>query len=169
MRRVVLIIIVTATFLLAGFGLGRASAQVTPIPGSPQDPLVTKSYVDSAIQAAMAQLQQSLSQLVSQDVQQLVGSSGQGQGSTSFQVVTVAAGSTIIGDASTELIVRAGVATAVVSAAGGVSDLTGGRDLAKGAVAPPNHLLLIPRTDGRGLHAKTTLIVLVSGAYTISP
>lgn len=165
MRRVILTIVVTAIILLAGFGLGRASAQGTPVPGSPQDPLVTKSYVDTAI----AQLQQSLSQWVSKDVQQIVGSQGQGQGSANFQVVTVAAGSTIVGNASTEMIVRDGGATAVVSAAGGVSDLTGGRDLAQGAVATPNHLLLIPRTDGRGLHAKTNLIVLVSGAYTVHP
>lgn len=159
MRRVVPVLAAIAVLVGVAFALGRASAQGSPVPGSQDDPLVTKSYVDSAIQG----LQSSLPKLVQDALQ------SQGAGTANFQVVTVAAGSSVVGNASTEMVVRAGKATAIASSNGGVSDLTGGRDLPQGAPAPANHLLLIPRTDGRGLTAVTNVILLISGPYTVKP
>ncbi|HKM39050.1 MAG TPA: hypothetical protein VJ036_02150, partial [bacterium] len=91
-------------------------------PGSEQDPLVAKSYVDSLI---------------------------------SLQVLELDQGAVVRGEAGTEMVLRGGQAVAVTTPQGGLADLTGGRDIQNGETVPANHLLLIPRSDGRGLLALT--------------
>lgn len=146
-------VFVTAALLL-GLWLGTGlAATTTPAPGSDQDPLVTKSYVDQEI----AKLQDSL---------------GEGGGDGSFvplQVVTVPAGQRLIGLEGTEFILRSGKGKIVGSSAGGIPDLTGAKDLANNIDIPANHLLLIPRSDERGLRATTNLVVMVRGRYEIKP
>ncbi len=85
----------------------------------------------------------------------------------SLVVVEVAKGQTLVGGAGTEIILRSGTARAVASQLGGVCDLTGGRDLPQGELVKTNHLLLVPRADGRGIRADTALFVMVRGPYTI--
>lgn len=84
-----------------------------------------------------------------------------------FRVVNVTRGQVLLADGGTELVLRAGEATAVVSPAGGLSDLTAGKDLKQDEPAAANHLLLVPRSDGRGLRAVTDVILLVRGTYVI--
>lgn len=131
----VLALALTVALVAGGFVLGRgAQAQGTGAqPGSEQDPIVTRSYVEQF---------------------------------TSLQVVSMTTGQQLIGDGGTEVILRSGKATAVV-AAGGVADLTAGKDLKAGEVIVANHLLLIPRSDGRGLKAGSSVVVLVRGPFTI--
>ncbi len=70
--------------------------------------------------------------------------------------------------AGAEIILRGGSASAIASQQGGLSDVTGGRDLQTGAIIPTNHLLIIPRSDGRGIQATSEKIwVMVKGAYEI--
>jgi hypothetical protein len=88
-------------------------------------------------------------------------------GRSSFQVVNLAVGATFVAEGGTEIVQRAGKTTAVVSPQGGLLDVTGGTDLVQGEVVKPNHLLVIPRTDGRGLLAKADSILMVKGNYTI--
>jgi hypothetical protein len=123
------------TLLFGGFALGRrAQAQgVGAQPGTADDPVVTKSYVD-----------------------QFVG----------LQVVSVPAGQQLIADAGAEIILRAGKATAIATS-GGVADLTAGKDLKLGEAIVANHLLLIPRSDGRGLKAVNDLVLMVRGTFVI--
>ncbi len=115
-------------------------------PGSPEDPVVTKSYVDAQIAA-------------------LKGSGG-GSGPV-FEPVFVEAGKNLIGGAGTELILRSGGALAVAKGQDGLSDVTEGKDLLGTFAVTKNHLLLIPRDDGRGISAATDIWVMVKGAYTI--
>jgi hypothetical protein len=104
-------------------------------PGSEQDPLVSRSYVDQYVQ---------------------------------IQVVTLAPGRRLEAmSGGTEMILRAGTARAVSSPAGGLVDATAGRDLGGGATVPPNHLLIVPRADGRGVTAVTETILMVRGAYAV--
>lgn len=84
-----------------------------------------------------------------------------------FQVVNLARGQRLVADGGTELVVRAGQATAIVSDKGGLSDLTAGRDIQAGEPVPTNHLVLVPRSDGRGLVARTDLVLLVRGTYAV--
>ena len=65
---------------------------------------------------------------------------------------------------------RSGNAVIYTEVASGVADLTDGKDLLNGQVAPKNHLLSFPR-EGRGIQVKegqtSNLIVMVRGGYTI--
>ena len=68
----------------------------------------------------------------------------------------------------TELILRSGEATAVGNIDGdGVSDVTLGVDLKMGEKINRNHLLIVPRKDGRGIVAKTDSWIMVKGKYEI--
>ena len=133
------------TILLSVTVLIAATAAVgaeTYEPGSENDPVVTKSYVDSKIAAI----------------------SSDGEGSV-FQPVD--AGDKLIGGEGTEIILRSGEAKAITNGTNGISDLTSGKDLSQGAAISQNHLLLVPRADGRGISAVTGTWVLIKGSYTI--
>ena len=118
--------------------------------GSQDDPLVSKSYVDSLVNELRTQ----------------ISNSGGGGAADTFTVVEVPAGKKLECKGGTEVILRSGSA-AVDSASGGVSDVTAGLDLAGGQNVTTNHHLIIPRTDGRGLSARTNIIVMVKGDYSI--
>lgn len=84
-----------------------------------------------------------------------------------LNVIELAPGQRLEAEGGTQIILRSGRATAVASPQGGVSDLTAGRDLGQGQRVSLNHLLLVPRTDGRGIVAETGVFVMVRGPYTI--
>lgn len=86
---------------------------------------------------------------------------------TQFSVITLKAGQTLLAEGGTELILRAGAATAVETAGNGLADVTAGQDLARGAAVPLNHLLIASRSDGRGIRASVDSFVLVRGRYTV--
>lgn len=136
---------------------GASSAQ----PGTTNDPVVTKSYVDQQIQKAL----------------------GNGGGSTEpsnpstpsqsgdeIKVVTIKPGKILIANAGAEFIVRSGKAVIYTQDSNGVADLTAGVDLLNGQAAPSNHLLSFPR-EGRGIKVKdgvnSNLVVMVRGGYTL--
>jgi hypothetical protein len=113
-------------------------------PGSAADPVVTKSYVD-----------------------ELFASLSGGMQAEAFIAVEIEKGKKLLGGAGTELILRTGDATAIDNGTNGISDLTSGKDLMQGAPIAKNHLLLVPREDGRGIACKQNCWVLVKGAYTV--
>ncbi|WP_194539929.1 hypothetical protein [Paenibacillus sp. JZ16] len=133
-------------------------------PGTTDDPVVTKSYVDQQIQQA------------------LNGGGGAtnptnpakptepSQGVDEVKNVALKPGKILIADAGTEFIVRSGNAVIYTEVSSGVADLTDGKDLLNGETAPKNHLLSFPR-EGRGIQVKegqtSNLIVMVRGGYTI--
>ncbi|MCR4600670.1 MAG: hypothetical protein K5767_02880 [Clostridia bacterium] len=123
-------------------------------PGSDSDPVVTKSYVDQAISAAISNAGYSSGGTTS-------GSSG------TFSVVHLDQGQKILGAEGTEIILRSGEATAIDNGSNGVSDLTSGEDLTMGKAIQTNHLLLVPRNDGRGLAMSTEAYLMVRGGYTL--
>lgn len=86
-----------------------------------------------------------------------------------FQVVNVPKDQTLVGEGGTEIVLRAGTATVIASANGGVLDVSDGVDMPQGAAIKMNHLLVTPRTDGRGLAAKTDVVAMVKGAYSVKP
>jgi hypothetical protein len=172
-----------AVTLLAGLGLvavgffyGHVSASGID-PGSDADPLVSKSFVDQQMttwQAKVDQLQAKTDQLQAK-VDQLqakvdlqAGGADKGAAAT-FGVVQLPKGAALIGESGTEIVLRAGQATAIVSPKGGVLDATAGLDLAPDAAVVKNHMLVIPVSDGRGLSAKTDAILIVKGPFTIRP
>ncbi|MGI6358009.1 MAG: hypothetical protein ACOX2K_04855 [Bacillota bacterium] len=145
--------------LLIGIWWGTSVAATSvPSPGSNQDPLVSKSYVDQAV----ATLEQAMAALLDQGVEQ------QSEG-VSLQVVVVPAGQKLIASQGTEFILRSGSGKIIASAAGGVPDLSAAVDLQQGVEIPKNHLLLFPKNDGRGFLATTELIVMVRGQWELQP
>ncbi|MCR5482447.1 MAG: hypothetical protein K6F52_06595 [Clostridia bacterium] len=104
------------------------------LPGSSDDPVVSKSYVDSM---------------------------------SRFTPIEVKAGKSVIGGEGSEMILRSGEASAIGNGENGVSDVTEGKDLLDGYWVFQNHLLLVPRADGRGIKATTDIWVMVKGVYTV--
>ncbi|MCL6451592.1 MAG: hypothetical protein K6T75_09905 [Acetobacteraceae bacterium] len=120
----------------AALGLGQRALQAyTPEPGSEQDPLVARSYVDQWVQ---------------------------------FQVVSLGAGQRLEAAApGVEIVVRVGRVRAVASPAGGLVDATDGRNLGQGETVSPNHLIIVPRADGRGVEAAGDVIAMVRGPHVV--
>jgi len=85
-------------------------------------------------------------------------------GESGLQVYSLPAGAALLAGAGSELILRAGTVTVIAAAAGGLADLTAGRDLQAGEEVSANHLLLVPREDGRGVEAVTDAVLLVRGS-----
>jgi len=83
-----------------------------------------------------------------------------------FTILLIPSGSTFVAEEGVEFILRAGHATAVTGVDGMV-DITAGRDIINGELIPSNHLLLVPRTDGRGFLANTDVWLMVKGRYQI--
>lgn len=142
MRIKSLMLAAVAGVVLVGssFWVGQVAAE-TGDPGSALDPLVSKGYVDQQIKALADQ--------------------------SSFQVVNLPRGSSLIGESGTEIVVRAGQVAVLASPLGGLLDVTGGRDLPQGSAAESNHLLVVPRSDGRGVRASVDSILMVKGAFTL--
>ncbi|MGE5653727.1 MAG: hypothetical protein ACM3ZQ_05590 [Bacillota bacterium] len=148
-------IIAVVALLSVGFVIGHTVQASAPQPGSAQDPLVSQSYVDK-VNTEIRGYVDAKTQVPSVPV-----------AAPELKVVTLAAGQQLTLSAGSELILRGGKATAVASSAGGLSDLTGGLDLGQGAPIPPNHFLLVAKSDGRGIKATESAIVLVRGAFDI--
>ena len=147
-------------FLLLAFTAGRHTGRAAgaPEPGSADDPLVTLSYLQQYVKEQ--------------------GTSGGGVDSHTYTVVTLQPGQFLEGKEGTEIILRAGNAEAVCSVDGmGVSNVTQGVDLGqnfKNDQVPLNHLLIIPRSDGRGIKGLPTgsdgggtIYLMVRGDYNI--
>ena len=151
-----IIILLAAAVILAMSVISIAAAAGTA--GTASDPVVTKSYVDDVVKELQAEIDKLQS-----------GSSttpASGDGAT-FVVVEVQAGQSVIGKEGTEMVLRSGSATVIDNGAVGVSDLTAGADLLSPKAVTKNHLLLIPRDDGRGIKCSTHAYVMVKGGYTI--
>ncbi len=127
--------VLALTFLIA---LAVSAAE----PGSAEDPLISKSYVDTNIIPYVNQV-------------------------SSFSVVNLKAGQLLIGNAGCEIILRMGNATVLATEKGGLCDVTVGGDWPDGSIVPANHNLIVPVSDGRGVKADTDIILMVKGTYSL--
>lgn len=155
------ILVLTGFVLIGSFLDSSADGASNPAaPGTTDDPVVTKSYVDEQIQKALGN-----------------GGSTEpsnpgtpSQSGDEIKVVTIKPGKILIAKAGAEFIVRSGKAVIYTQDANGVADLTDGVDLLNGQAAPSNHLLSFPR-EGRGIKVKdglnSNLVVMVRGGYTL--
>lgn len=119
--------------------------------GSDDDPLISLSYITNVVMPYIDNAVSSAS-------------------GSSFSVVEVPDGKSIRAGEGTELILRSGDGTVVLSksAAGGFTDVTDGRDIANGEIVLANHHLICPRSDGRSIKAKGTVYMMVKGSYEIN-
>lgn len=131
-------------------------------PGSEKDPLISLSYLEKQLDQLKDYIDERLSNMGDKN-----------NSSNSFQIVEISAGQSIIGKGGTEIILRGGTgngpgkAKIIAMGKDGLSDLTAGKDLKRGEDVPFNHLLIVPRDDGRGVHAINDSVFLVKGEYEI--
>jgi len=128
-------------------------------PGTEDDPLITKSYIDDY-------LMPKIENYVESCIAGLSSGSGNSASAGTFEIVEASNGQEIICSAGAELILRMGKATIIATEKGGLADTTAGFDLADGSEMPSNHLLIVPVADGRGIKANSDIIVMIKGGYT---
>ena len=173
-----------AAVLLAGgvwagslLNVTAEGAGVGSQPGTADDPVVTKSYVDQQIQKALQGgtittpvATASPTVTTPPTATTAPGATASPNSSNESVIVDVKPGQTLIASAGAEFIVRAGKAVIYSKDSNGVADLTDGKDLTNGLAAPSNHLLSFPR-DGRGIKVQDGqtlgLVVMVRGGYTL--
>lgn len=171
--------VVTAAVVIGGsvwagalFNLQAEGAGVTGQPGTTEDPVVTKSYVDQAIQQALKNGGTVVTPPTTPTVPTTptTPSTNNSTASESINIVDVKPGETLIASAGAEFIVRSGKAIIYSQDTNGVADLTDGVDITNGGAVTNNHLLSFPR-EGRGIQVqegnKYNLIVMVRGDYQI--
>lgn len=157
-------------------------------PGTADDPLVTKSYVDALFNGEVPSggtggsgsvSESDLNKIKEEIIKELEslgtggnsGSSGGEATAGTAQTVTVVElqpGETLYASSGTEVIVRNGQAVAVSDDDNGIPDVTAGKDIKAGNTVELNHLLLFPR-EGRGIKSlesnSTVMFVMVKGSY----
>lgn len=84
-----------------------------------------------------------------------------------WKVVELEEGQVLKGQAGLELIVRRGQALVVDPVGNGIPDLTSGTDISAGSTVPVNHLMLIPREDGRGIRTASPVVAMYRGGADI--
>jgi len=128
---------------------GLAIAADTGEPGSHLDPLVTKSFVE---------------QYVTDSVKKAL-DTAENPG-TRWRVKSIAQGQDVIISEGTEFIIRSGKAVIIDPVGSGIPDLTLGASAAGGQPAACNHLFLVPRSDGRGIHAQSAVTLMYLGSLS---
>ncbi len=143
------------------------------------DPIISLSYLrqykSTEIDPQIVALQNEITMLKAQ-ITSLSGSQNTQAPTTpvvntgGYTVIQVEHGRKIMAGASCEIILRSGTATVILDpySGGGISDLTEGKDLKHGEDITLNHLLLVPRNDGRGIHITSDgAFLMIKGDYTV--
>lgn len=156
-------------------------------PGTADDPVVTKSYVDQKIAQAIkgGGTASSTSSKTTSPTAPATnstasnttssGTSNAAKSSTveqteALKVVDVKPGQKLIANAGAEFILRNGNAVVYSMDASGAIDITSGTEIVHNQAVEKNHLLSFPR-EGRGIQVKEGqkfgLVVMVRGGYTV--
>lgn len=167
-------IILTSAILMSTVFMSTSQAGYIE-PGSEADPLVSKTYVDKGFNDAKKNSDINKEKLEAMEVKldkALAENQNQNNNnqnsSEKFKVLELKKGETILAEESTEIIVRSGVVNAVASENGGLSDITQGVDLKSGNQIKINHLIIVPRSDGRGIEVKSNdTFIMIKGGYKI--
>lgn len=112
-------------------------------PGTAADPLVTRSFVEKYVNEKIGE------------------SAGQ------WIIEEIKPGGVFKGGSGTEVVLRSGKATCVDPSTSGILDITNGGNVVDGQKVPSNHLLVIPRNDGRGFKADTPVIIMYKGSGAV--
>ncbi len=129
-------------------------------PGTENDPVVSKSYVDNKIEELLKTLESggtiNTDSATSADMSKF-----------KYVPVHVGVGQQLIGGEGTEIILRVGRSFAVVSGTESLVDVTAGTEMNDKAEIKKNHIIIVPRNDGRGVRVVEDAWFLVKGEYTI--
>jgi hypothetical protein len=186
MKRIKNILLLSIVF---GGGLWVGSLMITNAlgltsnsqPGSVDDPIVTKSYVEQQVRILVQQemaghainndhIQLAISSEIAKLRDELQGTTG-GQSGLALEIDILRQGQTIFAGAGSEIIVRNGKTVAVSTDGNGIPNVTSGVDIQHGGAIPTNHLLIFPR-EGRGVttandNDAAEIYMMIRGSYTI--
>ncbi|MEL7647410.1 MAG: hypothetical protein AAGU76_04920 [Sedimentibacter sp.] len=159
------------TLILTFVLLLAFSTVIFAAPGDTSDPIVVLSYLNERISSLISQykleniddMQAQIDKLSSQGTGSSSGSTGM-----ALEIVEIRDGEKLIGGSGTEIILRGGEAYIIGSQLGGLSDVTLGKDFVSGMAVVPNHLMIVPRDDGRGVYAEKYAIFMVRGTYQVT-
>jgi len=145
--------------------------------GTATDPVALRSYVDERYDKLAAMINSSaggagatvsVDAVVAEVMSQLeFYYAAKSVAAQAYEPVYLLAGQYLIGGEGAEIIPRSGTSTAYTAVADGVVDVTDGRDLKTGAALTINHMLIVPRSDGRGARAVTNCWFLVKGPFEV--
>ena len=159
-------------------------------PGDADDPLVTKSYIDSIVSSLAAEnasLKEAINNLPSKEqgtssedpvasqfdseafasqIEQMVSDAVAGI-QNGYKTVEIALGQTVDLSEGAELIIRTGMCEAVASSSSaGLFDLSDGSVVMGGKTVPAGHYIVAARGE-RGIKALSDSVVLIRGDYVI--
>ncbi|PLX33506.1 MAG: hypothetical protein C0604_03450 [Clostridiales bacterium] len=158
--------LVVSILVLAAMTLGALA--ITYEPGSENDPVVTLSYVESRLSEIVSDFQEKLDTIETGSENPVSQQATPGDES-GFEPILIKAGSIVYFGGNTQVILRSGEMKAIANAAGnGLADLTYGKDLKTGEQIQMNHLILVPRNDGRGADVSEDSWVMVKGEYILN-
>lgn len=165
MKRIAIITGTLSIGIIVGtLGLYNVNAD-NATPGSIDDPVVTKSYVDRLLGGG-SDAKRELEQMMEAFRKEVANSSG-----ATAEVVTVKPGEVLFAAPGAQVVLRAGAGVAYSSDTSGISDVTSGEDIKNGKPVKNNHLLLFPR-EGRGVMPdparNVNLTVMITGGYQIA-
>ncbi|MCI8341638.1 MAG: hypothetical protein HFE62_00250 [Firmicutes bacterium] len=145
------------TVLLIGGTIKSISASNNSYAGTSADPVVTKSYVDEAISSLLTALSPSENQTPSNMEPEVA-----------FVPVKAEMGEMLVGGEGAEIILRSGKAVSYCSGNDGIIDVSAGTEYFNGTSITANHLLIVPRDDGRGaIVTSDEAWFIVKGGYEI--
>lgn len=96
-------------------------------------------------------------------------SNGAPAASSTYEVVELTYGDSLYAVTACDIMLRSGKAACIApDVSQGIADYTGGYEVYNDQAVEKNHMLLIPRGDGRGIKALSeSVFVMVRGDYTI--
>ncbi len=141
--------------------------------GSSEDPLVTLSYINGTFRRDLkAEL---LTEIRAETAETEPSETESSASASGYKVERLTKGQSLRAKDACEIILRSGGALVFVeseenkTAGIGLSDVTGGAELTDGVSVPKQHLLIVPRGDGRGVTAETDeAYFMVRGEYEIT-
>ncbi len=167
--------LITSILAIVIIGATVESAE-TSQPGSSSDPIVSKSYVDEQINEIKLLLQENnsnqntdnFSQNQINSILSQINSMQTGNSSmASYVPVSASRGQKIIGEEGTEIILRSGAAVSYSPNSDGIVNATKGLDLKNGEYIGKNNILIVPRSDGRGVSVTSDAWFMVRGRFAI--
>ncbi len=143
------------------------TAVIYAAPGDSNDPIVVLSYLNDRIKALINDYKLDELESLQKKVDELASQGGSGGSAAALEVVEIKAGEKLIAGAGTELILRGGKAFVIGSELGGITNVTAGKDFVSGMEFVANHLMIVPRDDGRGAYTNDYAIFMVRGTYEV--
>ena len=166
--------VIAAAFILPGILAGGTKVFAALQPGSAEDPLITRSYLEERLNnlnlsagggSVSGSLSEEMLQFIIEEVLKGVGNQtvattpeapatieGFDRGSlTQFTPVNVLNNQRLIGAEGTEIIMRGGSGSVFSQSVDGLVNMTTGEELVHSNNVSLNNLLIVPRADGRGV------------------